>query len=156
MPKMTPEMAAQVDEAAQSDDFTRVIEEGLYAAVLTGCKAGESSQKKTPLWTWTFEIPEGFPHAGKRLFNDTYLTPASLGMPGGQKQTFAALGVPPSTDTDEVLGTPVMLDVRVESYKNKAGNDAQRNIIANVLPYEYNDGSDTNATAVPAEDEPPF
>ena len=105
MPRLTPKLASGVKEAAQSSGFT-ALEPGAYRARLTKVDA-KTASTGNPMWTWEFEVIEE-PYKGRKQWNNTVLTDKALWKVA---ESFSAFGVPEETDTDELIGCTVVLEV---------------------------------------------
>ncbi len=129
MPQLSSEVASEVDEA-EVQDFTPV-EPGIYPARLREVTVKEG--QKAPYWNWEYEIPEGHEKAGRRFWNVTSLSEKARFK---LKETFDAFGVPTTTDTDELIGGLVNLQIthRTIQQGEKAGQLA--NQVEKVLPFD--------------------
>lgn len=130
MPKLSPQLATQVDEAAESSGFTP-MEEAAYQARLTEVQAKNSSNNN-PMWVWIYEIiglADGTrKYRGRKQWDNTTLTEAAMWRVG---KTFEAYGVPTDTDTDELIGCTVTLhiaqrQIQAGSRAGQMGNNVER------------------------------
>lgn len=129
MPKLTNDMAKAVEEA-ESGDF-EAIPEDIYEAVLDG-EVEANDGPKGLYWKWTFKVTtEGYD--GRKLFLNTSL---NEGARWKLKEVFEAFGMPTDTDTDDLIGKPVKLQVvqRIIGAGNRKGEIG--NEIRQVLPLE--------------------
>jgi len=129
MPKLGADVASQVDEA-EVQDFSP-LPVGIYPCVLREVEVKEG--KKAPYWNWEYEVIPGHEYAGRRFWNVTSLSPkAAFKM----KETFEAFGVPTTTDTDELVGSVVNLEVIMRTIQEGDRAGQQANQVAKVLPYD--------------------
>lgn len=138
MPKLTKKIAGDVDKAEQSEGFA-LAPDGLYLCRLREVAV---SDKEGPsgyfYWNWVFEIPEDAEEfAKKRFFNTTSLSPEAFGMPGGMKATFAAFGVSPDTDTDDLCGEFVTLYIGHEIQQKGKNQGKPQNVVLDIFPADY-------------------
>jgi len=104
VPKLNDEVAAKVEAA---EDGFAPLDPGVYVFQLkedVEIKEGPKGQ----YWKWTFEIPEGQPNAGRRVWTNTSLSEAAFFK---LKEIFSAFGVPTSTDTAELVGEKIRVMV---------------------------------------------
>ena len=94
MAKLNKSTAGEVAKAATGFE---PIEDGVYHAILKDVDATRNGPKG-PYWSWEFEIVDENAK-GRKQWNNT-----SLSQAWAFKQTFDAFGVPPDTDTDEIIG----------------------------------------------------
>lgn len=142
MPKMPDAVAAEVD-ATEGGSFAP-IPPGVYPAVLTEVNVKEGA--KGPYWQWVYEIPEGREYAGRRFWNNTSMSEAARFK---VKEAFDAHGVPANTDTDELVGTWVSLSVSLTTIQSGEKAGQPTNNVANVLPYQAEDGVDVAGAEEP-------
>lgn len=126
MPKLTPALANDVKKAAESSGF-KAMDEGTYRARLTSVKATTARSSGNPMWVWEYEVIEE-PYRGRKQWNNTVLTEAAMWKVA---ETFEAFEVPTDTDTDELLGCTVKLEVTQREItqgarKGQIGNDISR------------------------------
>jgi hypothetical protein len=102
MPKLTPRKAKAVAKAeAPSFDL---LPDGIYRAKLTDVTP-VIRPGKDPYWKWKFQVVDG-PGKGRVFFENTSLGETSESFLNAM---FEAFGVPPTTDTDDMLGEEVLL-----------------------------------------------
>lgn len=133
MPKLNKKMAKTVEDAEEQEGFG-LLPEGWYVGSLREVTTGEGD--KGPFWTWIFEIPEEFEHSGHRIWHVTSLSEKALGMPTGLKATFAAFGEPADTDTDELCGKWVTLQIEHRTIQKGKRKGEMGTSVAKILPYE--------------------
>lgn len=127
MPKLNQALATATN-AAVTTSF-EPLPEGVYGVTLKGVDIKEG--QKGPYWVWEFEIPQGADHAGRRFWLNTSLSEAALWK---LNETFAAFGVTPDTDTDELLGKNVKAVVVQRTIQAGARSGEVTNQIDQVLP----------------------
>lgn len=142
MPQLNKATAKKVDNAEQTEGFP-LLPEGLYLATLMEVD-GTGQGPKGPYWTWQYQIPEDAEEfANSRFWNTTSLSEGAMGMPGGLKQTFAAFGVEPDTDTDDLCGQSVQLYVVQAVSQGGKSKGKMVNQVEEVFPADYEgDGDD--------------
>lgn len=150
MPKLNKTKAKQVHDAEMKEGFTP-LEEGQYVLRLREVD-GTGDGPKGPYWTWIYEIPEGYEHEGRRVFNTTSLSDEAMGMPGGLKQTFEAFGVPADTDTDELCGELIEAYIVQRTIQKGDRKGQLGNNVENFFPYD----PDGDASAEAAGDAEPM
>lgn len=126
MPKLNKETAKKVGQA--NSDF-EVLPPDTYEARLreVATKEGE----KAPYWRWEFEIPEGLPFAGRRLWVNTSLSEKAAFK---LNEAFTAFGVAADTDTDELIGQSVLLSVSQAPISGGARMGELGNNVDKMLP----------------------
>jgi hypothetical protein len=129
MPKLDDAVAGEVEEA-ESMDFTP-LKPGIYACKLLEVEVKEG--QKAPYWNWKYEVLEGQPNEGRFLWNVTSLSPKAAFK---LKETFEAFGVPANTDTDELCGCVVNLQVDQRTIQSGAKAGQTGNQVAQVLPFD--------------------
>lgn len=129
MPKLNPNLASGVKKAAASSGFTP-MDNGAYRARLTDVTAKNAASSGNPMWVWTFEVIDE-KYKGRKQWNNTVLTDAALWKVG---ESFAAFGVPEDTDTDELLGCTVLLEISQVEITQGARKGQIGNNIDRVLP----------------------
>lgn len=129
MPKLNNEIAQKVDKAASDSGFTP-MDPGQYRARLSKVEAKNAASSGNPMWTWEYEVVQE-PYVGRKQWNNTVLTDAAMWK---LAETFSAFGVSTDTDTDELIGCTVLLNVtqRVIPTGNKAGQTG--NNVDQVMP----------------------
>lgn len=128
MPRLTPTLANDVNKAAESSGFTP-LEPGTYRARLTKVDA-KQSRNNNPMWVWEYEVLSE-PYAGRKQWNNTVLTDKALWKVA---ETFAAFGVPVETDTDELIGCTVQLEVTQRTIEAGARAGQIGDNVERVLP----------------------
>lgn len=123
MPKLNAERAKQVEKSEDSGGFS-LLEEGTYTFKLKDVTAGET-QKGDPKWVfkWEAQLENG---GTKAVQEHCALTEASLWK---LKSIFKAFGVSTDTDTDDLVGKTVQVDVehRVQQGAGKYAGTLQHN-----------------------------
>jgi hypothetical protein len=128
-PKLNPNLATGVKKAVASSGFTP-MDEGNYRARLTEVVAKNAASSGNPMWVWQYEIIED-PYSGRKQWNNTVLTDAALWKVG---ESFAAFGVPEDTDTDELIGCTVVLEISQRTITQGQREGQIGNNIDRVLP----------------------
>ena len=131
MPKLNDAMAGEADKAA-NEEGPAPIPAGLYIGKLVEVEVSEKDGASGyPYWTWHYQVmDEGY--VGKKLRHITSLSPKARFSVGG---AFAAFGVPSNTDTDELIGQRVMLNVIQAPIQKGARQGQLSNSIDFTLPY---------------------
>lgn len=139
MPQLGDELATKVESAVDNSDL---IDDGVYLVTLDG-KVEVKDGKAAPQWIWPFVIGSDQPFATRKVNHRTSLAEAAFYR---LKETFAAFGVPTSTDTDELEGKKVRLHiVQKENWQGETGDDGtirMVNDVKAVLPAEGATGVD--------------
>lgn len=104
MAKLNKE-AQKAAESAESSGF-EPLPDGVYHAKLRDVDTTRSGPKG-PYWSWEFEVI-GEEFKGRRLWNNTSLSESAAFK---MKETFEAFGAPLDTDTDDLIGMVVKLQV---------------------------------------------
>ena len=128
MPKLSSNVAAQVEEA-EGGDF-EPIPEGVYTAVLAEEVEAVAGQKGT-YWKWIFKITQEGEGKGRKMFLNTSLSEAAHWK---LKEVFSAFGVAADTDTDELIGKEVKLHVVQEIAEAGKRKGEMVNQVSQVLP----------------------
>lgn len=127
MPKLDETAATTVAEA---EEAASVMEEGIYEMILVSVEAKEGP--KGPYWNWTFRVPEDAPKYAKwQQWLITSLTPESAWR---LKETFKAFDATPDTDTDDLIGKTVRVQVGVRTIQSGARAGEIGNQIKKVMP----------------------
>lgn len=105
MPKLNSALAAQVGRQEVQVEYSPLPAD-TYTVRLMNVEPRESANGN-PAWSWSYEVVEG-EYAGRRLWDYTSLVEKALWR---VKAIFDAFGVPPGTDTDDLLGRQVRLVV---------------------------------------------
>lgn len=132
MAKLTKQLAKQAAE--QADDWKGgfgVLPAGLYLGKLMKVDSDRTGPAG-PYWAWQYETVEvGDQPAGRWLWDNVSLSEKSLGRLG---KTFEAHGATTDTDTDDLLGGIVCLEVTVGTINKGDRAGERKNDVANVLP----------------------
>lgn len=131
MAKLNKKFAKQAADEADNWVGTGVLPAGLYL-----CKLREVDSSKSgaagPYWVWEYESVEaGEQPVGRRFWDNTSLSEKAIGRLG---KTFQAFDATTDTDTDDLIGRLVCLDIKQGTIQkgDKAGE--KRNEIVAVLP----------------------
>jgi hypothetical protein len=141
VPKLTKQAAGQVNKAEVSEGFP-LMDEALYPMRLREVNVSEQpGASGFHYWTWVYEIPDDAEeYANRRVWNTTSLKPEAMGMPGGFKKTFAAFGVEPDTDTDELCGQFVLVHIGQEVQQQGKNKGKMQNVVLDIYPSDYEEG----------------
>lgn len=127
MAKLDKEHQKQTSEA-EGSSFDP-LPNGWYHARLRDVDAtGEGP--KGPYWTWEYEIVEGA-HAKRRIWNNTSLSEAAAPL---LRQTFDAFGAAYDSDTDDLLGQVVKLNVTQRTIQEGSRAGELTNQVQRVAP----------------------
>lgn len=136
MPKLDSTVAEQVNQA---ESGSALIEDGLYEMVLEAVDATDKNGepltgKQGPYWKWTFVFPEDAARYAKR--KQWVNTSLSADSAWKMKEHFDAFGVPADTDTDDLVGRHVLVEIgsRVITQGDKAGDTV--NTVKKILPVD--------------------
>lgn len=108
MPKLGGEKAQAVKKAGEEAGDQQLLQPGVYEVKLTTVKS-QKSQAGDPMWVWHFKTVKPLKNVGIREF--TSLSEESLWK---LAQVFGAFGVEPDTDTDELLGDKIKVEIDIE------------------------------------------
>lgn len=144
--------ADKVAIAENASDPSSVIDDGIYLATLEGEVEVKASTNGST-WVWTFVIDPGQPFAGRKVWHRTWTSDASLWK---LKDTFAAFGVPMSTNTDTLEGEKVRLKIIVKDHysgelEEETGLLKQQHDVSKVLPATGPTGVDEHKKKLRAE-----
>lgn len=144
MPKLDSDAAKRVEDAESSGGL---MEEGLYEMVLTEVTATGKDGKPLsgpagPYWKWEFTVPEDAPRypKWKQWVNTSLSEQAAWKL----KEVFEAFGRTPDTDTDELIGQRVRVEVGTRTIQQGERTGEVANQVRSVLPL------DPSASATPA------
>lgn len=145
MPKLDDKKASAVEAA---EDGFKPIPEGVYILQLMEDVDVKEGDKGT-YWRWTFEIPkthvvekdgekveEELEYGGRRFWTNTSLSDAAYFK---LKETFAAFGVPASTDTAELVGLKVKAQLSIKVIQSGQRKGEHSNEITKLLPLSYDE-----------------
>lgn len=143
MPKLNKATAKAVEETEISEGFG-ALPEAVYEFQLNDVTVSdEPGASGFHYWTWVYEIPENAEeYAGRRFWNTTSLSPGAMGMPGGITQTFAAFGTSADTDTDELLGSHVLIHLGQEVQQKGKNKGKMQNTAIGIFPLDHDFGSE--------------
>lgn len=132
MAKLNTETARKVDEA---EDGFKPVPDGVYIVELredVDVREGE----KGVYWSWNFEIPtehdgKELDYAGRRFWHNTSLSDAAYFK---LKETFAAFGVPTTTDTEDLVKRRIKVVIRTEIQQRGKNKGKEQSVIDQLLP----------------------
>ena len=130
MPKLNKTLAKK----ARDSEGLGALEAGTYLGALN--KVDEKDGKESPYWEWEFSIvgdSEGNEMKGGRLWENTSLSDRALFR---VKSMFEAFGVEMDTDTNELIGQYVWLNIGTEIQAEGVGKGKERNILLSALQVE--------------------
>lgn len=105
MPKLNKKLTKEV-EAQEGGNFTP-LPAGVYHARLKDVQVRDSKSSDSQYWAWEFECVDD-DYSNRRLWVNTSLLPQAQFK---LKEVFTAFGVDADTDTDELIGEIVRLQV---------------------------------------------
>jgi len=148
MPKMDKNKAKSVAEAESSFPL---IPEGVWPAMLKGVESKETRAGDSTYWRWEYEVhyedDKGVDRTGKQWDNTSLKDEAEWRL----KQVFEAYGVPSDTDTDDLVGKWVTLQINQAPIGAGSRKGEQGNNIVKVLPNDPELSGVTNDGGSPAE-----
>lgn len=135
MPKLNDQQATAVDEAESTGG---VMEEGIYEMFLVSVKDQENGKPLTgengPYWKWEFQVPEDAErYKNWHQWMNTSLSEAAAWK---LKETFAAFGASTATDTEDLIGMRVRVEVGVRTIQKGARTGEPANQIRKLYPLE--------------------
>lgn len=127
MPKLSDEKA----KAVNADEGNVLLEDGtVVIATLTEVEPDEG--QKGPYWAWKYKVSQDSPAGKGRVFtNRTSLSDAAYWK---LKETFDAFGVSADTDTDDLIGHAVRLQITQRTINQGARAGELTNDVKAVLP----------------------
>jgi hypothetical protein len=125
------------EEQAIVRDATNVMTEGIYEMILT--KVTEGANDKGAYWLWEFTMPEDAEkYKGWKVSLFTSRLPEKAFW---FKKAFKAFGVDETTNTDDLIGQRVRVNVGVYT-QTKAGYEGEvANNVKYILPLEGGSGN---------------
>lgn len=135
MPRLDDSAASRVAEAETSSG---VMDEGIYEMILIEVEAKEGPNG--PYWNWTFAVPEDAERYPK--WRQWLVTSLSEKSAWRLKETFAAFGVDPDTDTDELIGQRVRAQIGQHTIQKGARAGEVGNNIKKLLPVDESAGAE--------------
>lgn len=143
MAKMDKKHQKQTGDASSGFE---PIEAGSYHLRLNQVDADRPPGAAGPYWSWEFDVVEPGDAHGRKLWNNTSLSPqAAFKM----KETFDAFRVPYDTDTDDLCGQIVKGIVSVTTIQSGARKGELSNQIDRLVPkdddFEAADGEAVGA-----------
>ena len=149
MPKMDTKTRAKAEKAEAVTGSFEPIPTGKYLADLRAVEA-KKSQAGNPIWTWEFDNIrdlKGTAFPGRQWFTSTLpldKMPADANKDkwetaqrlsaGRLKAVFEAFGYSLDSDTDEMLGETVVLQVGIETIKQGPKMGERTNRVRAILP----------------------
>lgn len=128
MPKLTKQHASKASEAAGDwRDVGGLLEPGWYLCRLLSVTQETGKQSGQPYWSWKYE--EG--GSGAWLWDNTSLSEKAIGRLG---KVFEAYEVPADTDTDDLIGSLVNVEVGVYTIPQGARSGQLANNIRSLAP----------------------
>lgn len=129
MPKLGGDQAEAVKTAESTGGL---IEDGVYEMVLMNVE--EKPGNEYPYWNWEFMFPEDAPRYKKwRQWEKTSLSPSAAWR---LKDAFAAFGVEPDTDTDELIGKRCLVHVGSETAQAGKRKGELVNVVIRLMPLD--------------------
>lgn len=136
MPKLASDLARAAEQAAEGGNEDDLVPEGIYIGklfeVTVSDKPGASGYN---FWMWKFKLEdEGY--KGNEQVMITSLSPKADFAFG---YAFAAFGVPADTDTDELCGQFVRLNISIVIQEKGPAAGTRRNRVESIMPLEDGD-----------------
>lgn len=147
MPRLNDDVANQVEEAESTGGL---MEAGIYEMELVSVKDSKDGKPLEgpagPYWVWDFQVPED----AERYKNWHQWVNTSLSEKAAfkLKEIFAAFGVSPNTDTDDLIGMRVRVDVGTRTIQSGPRIGEEANTVKAVYPLEDAPAA-TNGSAKP-------
>lgn len=127
MAKLNKKLQNQT-EKAESSSFDP-LDPGVYHARLKDVDTTKSGAKG-PYWSWEFQVVEE-PYVNRKLWTNTSLSEAAAFK---MKEMFEAFDVPLDTDTDDMLGDIVRVQVSIRTIQSGSKKGELSNQVDKVLP----------------------
>lgn len=130
MPRLDETAASRVEEAESSSG---VMDEGIYEMTLISVEVKPGAENG-PYWKWTFKVPEDATKYAKwQQWLNTSLSERSAWK---LKEVFEAFGVTPDTDTDDLIGQRVRVEVGQNTIQKGPRAGEVGNNVKKVLPLD--------------------
>lgn len=147
-PKLSKKVAKMVNET-EGQDFP-LIPDGKYVGVLREVKVSEApGESGSHYWMWFYEKADDTDDTEAVELNEEWtsgrlmnITSLSEKAAFKMKEAFDAHGVSADTDTDEIVGTKVLLMVGHRTVTKGARMGELTNSIEKVLPWDGEEGDD--------------
>lgn len=146
MPQLNSDKAQKVREA--EDNFA-AIPRGVYVLELTeDVEVGEG--QKGAYWKWTFEIPEGEKFSTRRFWLNTSLSDNAFFK---LKETFAAFGEDPETNTEDLVKRRVRGVISIQTIQKGQRAGQLGNNLDRILPLDgpSGEGIDGEGNSLPED-----
>lgn len=144
MAKLKKDLAKAAEAEAENWVGRGVLPAGHYLCRLRAVDTSGQGPAG-PYWTWEFETVEaGDQPVGRRFWDTTSLSAKAIGRLG---KTFEAFGVPTTTDTDELIGELVNLEIKIGTIQKGEKTGEQRNEVVALLPADSHPDFDEVQTA---------
>lgn len=131
MAKLKKDLAKQATEEADNWVGRGILPAGHYLCRLRGVDTTKSGPAGA-YWVWEYETIEVADQpAGRRFWDNTSLSAKAIGRLG---KTFEAFGVPTTTDTDDLIGELVNLEIKIGTIQKGDKTGEQRNEVVAILP----------------------
>lgn len=131
MARLGKDKAQQAREQADEVPDFGVCEPGVYLCKLRDVNT-ERSGPAGPYWTWEFEtVGIHDEPASKRFWDNTSLSEKAIGRLG---KVFAAFGASTEADTDDLIGKPVAVEIKIGTITKGDRAGERRNEVVAVYP----------------------
>jgi hypothetical protein len=138
MPKLPADKAKEVENAESTGGL---MEPGIYVMRLVSVDSEDGP--RGVYWKWTFKVPEDTheEHAKPyRNWNQWLNTSMSEKAAWKLKEVFDAFGVPTTTDTDDLVGRLVRVEVQQSTIQSGSRQGEMGNKVASVMPLDIPNG----------------
>lgn len=130
MAKLNKKLAKAAADEADNWVGTGVLEPGLYLCRLATVDTSKSGPAG-PYWVWEYEtVQAGDQPVGRRFWDNTSLSEKAIGRMG---KVFQAFNATTDTDTEDLIGQLVCLDIKQGTIQKGEKAGEKRNEVANVL-----------------------
>lgn len=124
MARLNKANAKAASEKADEWNGSGIVQPGIYLCKLVEVDSTRSGPSG-PYWTWTYEtVGVGDEPVGKRFWDNTSLSEKAIGRLG---KVFAAFGVGTDTDTDDLIGGLIAIEVKIGTISAGQNAGQQRN-----------------------------
>ena len=131
MARLSKEKAQLADEQKDDAPDFGVAAPGVYLCKLRDVNT-ERSGPAGPYWTWEYEtVGIADEPSSKRFWDNTSLSEKAIGRLG---KVFEAFGATTDADTDDLIGKPVAVEIKIGTIKGGERSGEQRNEVVQAYP----------------------
>lgn len=148
MAKLSKQLAQTAQEKSSDWDGTGTVPPGVYLCKLTNVDTSRSGPAG-PYWTWEYEtVGVGDEPKGKKFWDNTSLSEKAIGRLG---KVFEAFGATTEADTDDLIGQPIAVEVKIGTIRGGDREGEPRNEVVTLHNAESHAQFDEFEEANPSE-----